>query len=281
MSYKLICLDLDGTLLTSQHTISEANLAVLRALEDQGIRIAIVSGRSGYDAKHHARTISNKTFYIGSNGAIVGNVATGEIIAETNISKGNLRKIVSYARETRIKPIVFTKNETIIHGPRDYFMHLYLNRKHKTKMNAYLRFVPSHRKMKCLIAHEDTGIQKVVFFITNKYKADQIEKELKAQDDFEVARTSLICFEVTEKGMNKSDGIRRLIEHLNIKKEEVMAFGDSENDYAMLSYVGYGVAMGNAPNRIKAVADKITDTNDQDGVANELKNIFSDISYSS
>ncbi len=118
------------------------------------------------------------------------------------------------------------------------------------------------------------SFKKLFFFISNRKKATSAKQVLEAYQDFEVAVTSEICFEITEKGMNKSYGVKKLIEHIQIPVEKVIAFGDSENDREMLKYVGLGVAMGNAPAEIKAIAKTITDTNDQDGVAKLLHQLY-------
>lgn len=273
VSYKLICFDLDGTLLNSKHQISEQTLTVLRNLEKIGVKLAIVTGRPGYDSKHHAMLISNNTYYIGSNGAVVGSVKGNQIISEVAFKQKHLKTLMHLAVEHKIKPVLFTSHQTIIHGTRDYLLHLLLFR----MTHNHLKFIPKMCQLTDFM-HQNTGhIQKVVFFIFNHKKALALEKVFKAFPEFEVARTSNICFEVTEKGINKSFGLKKLVRHLNIHQDEVMAFGDSENDRAMLLYAGHGVAMGNAPPAIQSIADKVTDTNDQGGVIKELKTIFKHI----
>ena len=90
-------------------------------------------------------------------------------------------------------------------------------------------------------------------------------------EDFNAFSSSPFFFEITNKAVDKGAGLSHLAQSLNIKQEEVIACGDESNDYSMIKYAGLGVAMGNAIDRVKAVANYITDTNDNDGVAKVIE----------
>lgn len=268
--YKLVCLDLDGTLLNSKHQISKETLKTLREVERKGVKIAVVTGRAGYDAKYHAELISDQAYYIGSNGSIVGNVSDG-IIYQDFMSKEKLLKLLKISIEIGVKPVFFTAEKTIIHSFKDYVMHRTFVGKMNRKFLNNLHFIPIAKRLETFIMDKNTAIQKVLFFISNKKRGSLAERKLRQNNEFELAITSDFCYEVTAIGMNKSQGIKKLMKHLNIKRENIIAFGDSENDREMLKFVGHGVAMGNAPIKIQSIADTITNTNDQDGVAKVLK----------
>ncbi len=112
--YKLICLDLDGTLLNSKHVISAPTLRILRRAERQGIKIAIVTGRAAYDAKAYAKMISDSTYYIGSNGAIVGRTSDDKIIKETALTCRHLNELLDVSDKVGLKPILFTEDYSYI-----------------------------------------------------------------------------------------------------------------------------------------------------------------------
>ena len=82
--------------------------------------------------------------------------------------------------------------------------------------------------------------------------------------------TANFYYEYCPKGINKGTSIRMAMEKLHIRPQEVIAFGDAENDISMLEYAGIGVAMGNATEKVKEIADEVTDTNDNDGIAKSL-----------
>ena len=272
--YELICLDLDGTLLNSKHQISERTLETLRRIEARGTKIAIVTGRPGYDARYHAKLISDQTYFIGANGTIAGHVALEELILEESMTKNSVSVLRSLAQEIGVKPTVFTREQTLIHSFRDYMIHKVMVKAFQKSHSKNLRYIQGTRKFYSCIEDDSLPIQKAVFFIKSKKKAALTEKLLRNHPQFELAITSRNCFEITEKGKNKSHGIKKLAEHLGVKREKVIAFGDSENDREMLKYVGCGVAMGNAPETIKAVANHITGTNDEEGVAGFLQQLY-------
>lgn len=272
--FKLICLDLDGTLLNSKHRISEMSMKVLRQAERKGIKIAIVTGRAAYDAKYYAKMISNNAYFIGANGAIVGNVADNTIISEKTFSMKNLNILMKIVELQGLKPVLMTINKIYINGVIDYLIHLYHLMLLKNKQKDHFAFIPNKKQLKKILKEKDRKIHKAIFFIFNKNRRKKNEQIFRNSKELEIAVTSKVCFEVTEKGINKSYGIRKLIEHLGIDKSEVIAFGDSENDLKMLKYVGFGVAMGNATKHIKSIADYITETNDNEGIALVLKDII-------
>lgn len=273
-TYKLICLDLDGTLLNSKHKISRETMMVLQRLEDRGVTIAIVTGRPAYDAKKHAQMISQNAYYIGSNGAIVGHGTSDALIAEKALSKGHLKTLMEIAHTLKLKPILFTADHIYINGLRDFLLHLYYGI--MTGLDRYdrIRYVPSKRQLNQIGQHLEQAFYKAIFFVPNRRKLRHIEPILRAHQAFEMALTSDVCVEITERNMNKSQGVRRLAEHLGIEQSQIVAFGDSENDVEMLKYVGLGVAMGNGGSHVKAIADQITQSNDEEGVAVTLKQLF-------
>ncbi len=101
--YELICLDLDGTLLNSKHRMSELSIKTLRQVEKLGVKIAIVTGRPGYDAQYHAKLISNQAYYIGSNGTVAGCVGLDEMILEESISKDRLDLLSLISKQIGVK----------------------------------------------------------------------------------------------------------------------------------------------------------------------------------
>lgn len=272
--YQLICLDLDGTLLNSKHQMTERTINTLRQVEALGVKIAIVTGRPAYDARYHANLISDQAYFIGANGTVAGHTSMSDLILEEAISKENLRQLRMIAKQIGVKPVVFTRDQTVIHGLGDYIMHHFMVKAFRNVHSKNLRYISKEKHFYAFIEEDNIAIQKVCFFITDHKKANLAQKLLSEHSDFELAITSKICFEITQKGMNKSHGIKKLTQYLDIKREKVIAFGDSENDREMLKYVGHGVAMGNAPQTIKAVANAITDTNDEDGVAQFLHQIY-------
>ena len=110
-------------------------------------------------------------------------------------------------------------------------------------------------------------------FIDQKEQIDTFQEtyEEALSQRFHTIRSQPILFEILPKGVNKATGLKALAEHLGISRQEVMAIGDENNDIEMIEYAGLGVAMGNAPDTIKALADVTTTSNEEDGVATAIK----------
>jgi Cof subfamily protein (haloacid dehalogenase superfamily) len=104
----------------------------------------------------------------------------------------------------------------------------------------------------------------------NEDKLKEIRDELKEIDDIELASSSRHNIEITRKGVSKGRAVEVLGSYYNIKREEIVAIGDSENDLTMIEYAGLGIAMGNAIDVVKVKADYITDTNNNDGVVKAI-----------
>lgn len=272
--YRLVCMDLDGTLLDENHKINDFTLEVLREVEKKGVVLAVSTGRDGFDAKHHAAYISPNSYYIGANGTVVGKVSDHRLIAENPMDPRLAARLLLYAKQEKIKTVISTTDRMIMYGLRLFVSYyLYVMKKHK----HILEKMGLVKNIDLFIRKNMEGrvkVQKLLFFIFDEAKMLKVKAAVEAMADYEVARTTKECLEMTVKGMNKSVGVEALVRELGIHKEQVIAFGDSENDRAMLSYVGLGIAMGNAPEGIKEVAKIVASPNTQNGVAMMLKEIF-------
>ncbi len=270
--YKLICLDLDGTLFNSGHKIGKETLQTLRSIETSGVKLAIATGRAGFEAQYFARAISKNAYYVAANGAVVGSTADERILFQEDMRRSTIRMLLDISKEIRLYPVFYASDKMIIHHRRDYLTHLlYLLRANPHHFSR-VHWIRSGGQLEKALLQTKSGVSKATFFRMDAARAGIAKKRLEA--GFELAIYMDSMYEVTEKGMNKSWGIQKLARHLGIQRSEIMAFGDSENDREMLKYVGCGVAMGNASAEIKAIADRVADTNDHEGVAKTLKEVL-------
>ena len=121
-----------------------------------------------------------------------------------------------------------------------------------------------------IIAQENRAMDKVQGLFADMKEREQAWQELKQFDSLELVGSLKYNIEINAAGVNKGKGLLELGEILGISREEIMAFGDGDNDIAMLREVGFGVAMENADEEVKAVADYVTGSNDEDGVAKAI-----------
>ncbi len=271
--YKLVCLDLDGTLLTSERKIDEETLLYLRKLSEEGVHIAIATGRPAYDAKYHAKLVNDQTYFICSNGSAGGYTKSKKLLFEACFDRESIVELCDIAKQSKTKPVFYTKNYIICTGIRELVLHHYFMFKSGADRPKSLKFAPGINAFLKLYNKNDLKIQKSIFFVFNDNMLKNVNS-LMSDEKFEKAQTSKECFEISKKGVNKSFGVQKLAEELGVKPEEVIAFGDSENDREMLKFVGKGVAMWNSPKVIRDIADEITDSNDEQGILIKLKEVF-------
>lgn len=260
MNYKLIALDLDGTLLTTDKKISQKNKEVLQKAMEKGVHVVLASGRPVNGMKNAAQELGlyQKDNYILSfNGGRIINIKTGECLFQADLPEGYLEKCHELAQKCGIGFVTYKGNDILITNDDNEYIQL------EQRLNQLTRISPEN-------------IEEYVNFPVAKYlmagdpalveKAEPIFKEM-AGEALNVFRSDPFFLEILPPGIDKAFGLEKLIQILNIKREEVIACGDGYNDITMLKYAGLGVAMQNANDQAKAAADEITLSNDEDGVA--------------
>ena len=257
---KLIALDLDGTLLTTDKKLTDRTKAVLKAARDRGIKVVLTTGRPlkamdfflhelGTDGQEDEYTI---TF----NGGLVQK-NTGEILDKTVFSIDDVARLYEETEKLGL-PLDAISEGTVYQIQSDQES-LY------AKFNPALTFVPA--------AFEDLSSQMtynkcVTAFAQEPLDAaiQQISPEL--FDQYEIFKSRELLLEWSPKNVHKATGLAKLIKHLGINQSQVMACGDEANDLSMIEWAGLGVAMQNAVPAVKAVANVITPmTNDEEAVA--------------
>lgn len=268
-NYKLICCDLDGTLLTSKNKIESEAMTLLRQLQDKGVHVAITTGRAGFDARSHAELISDKTYYMGSNGAVIGN--KDQIIYDSSMSTDEKTKVFDLIATHRFKPIFVTKDRIYVYHWAHYIFHKFFY--HRGRPGDVINYIPKMDNLKKEVMKDTCKVHKVITLPKWKKSSRLLSASIKKLNAFELAITPGNVFEITGQGISKGSGVKRLCDHLSIDMSEVVAFGDSQNDIDMLESVGLGVAMDNASDQVKTYADRITKSHNDKGVAFVLKDL--------
>ena len=250
---KLIVTDLDNTLLKSDKSISRYTAEILCKCREKGILISFASARAESAMTRFIDLIS-PDFLISSGGATIS--VHGKIIHKTLISRENVKTILEMSRS-------FTNGKGLItldctDGYYCNFIPTDADRGASAKYSDFVDF--------------DIPCYKITVVLEKDEWVEQILQECK--DCYYVSYTGETWRKFATKGADKGNALRILCSHLNIDLSETVAFGDDCNDLEMLKTADIGVAMGNAIDKIKAIADYVTDTNDNDGVAKWLeKNI--------
>ncbi|WP_288479572.1 Cof-type HAD-IIB family hydrolase [uncultured Clostridium sp.] len=269
MAIKLICTDMDGTLLNTDHTVSDKNKATLKKAIDKGIIIAISTGRLFTSANFYRELIGINTPIISSNGAYIKDRNTNKVIYENGLSLEETIEIYTILKNYNLS-IFFNTWDTAISDKEFLNNHAYLisnegitNEEDKTKFIV-------EKDLINVLNKKNGEILKAICIDYSKENIKEIQlarKEIEKLDKYEVVCSSPYNFEIMKKGTSKGNAVKTLAEMLGINKEEIMCIGDSENDLSMIEYAGVGVAMGNALDIVKEKAKYITLDNDHSGVA--------------
>lgn len=276
MKFKMIAMDMDGTLLTTEKEVSERTKKILKQAADIGVKLVVCTGRIFASARIYAEIIGTKAPIIASNGAYIREKDRDEVIYKKNLSKEELIKIVRLVKEYGFYPHLFTSDtiysEKLIFSSRAY-----------DKWNEGL---PEEERVKIRItgdlekAIEEDGDEmfKVVVLtdMEDIEKLGALRREIETDVNVDVMSSWTNNIEVVSKGISKGNAVKILADYYGIEREEIICVGDNENDLSMIKYAGLGIAMGNATEELKAAAKYVTDTNDEDGVANAIEKFILD-----
>lgn len=273
--YKLVCIDMDGTLLNKNHKVSLENRKALKEALDKGVRVAISTGRVYPTVEIYSKLLGINVDVICSNGAYIKERDSEDIIFKSTLSEELFNKIYDLIRKYNFLAYFDTVDgiisETKIPDNDSYrLMNTWVNEE-KIKLYEISDFREAFKD-------EKHSILKVILIQTKISKSFE-----DAKSDLEgISKIGDLAFswggalEIMERGTTKGNAVKMLAKKLNIKKEEIICIGDSGNDLSMLEEAGLAVAMGNAGDNIKKYADFITDTNENSGVAKVINKFILD-----
>lgn len=250
---------MDGTLLREDKTISEGTKIAIEAAKKKGVKIVLATGRPTEGIRSYLEELdllSGEDFVVCYNGAVVQNTKTKEIINRTVLSGTDLHELYELSKELSVNIHAFSKEGCITPELTKYsVLEGEINNIPVITVD-YKDIAKEEEIIKIMMVEEPEILQKAI---------DSLPKEL--YEKYTVVRSAPFFLEFLNKKVNKGTGVKALANSLGIKKEEVICMGDAGNDEHMIRYAGLGVAMGNAFEEIKGMADFVTKTNDEDGVA--------------
>ena len=254
---KALFFDIDGTLVSFQtHAIPTSTIEALTRAHEKGIQIFIATGRPTLIINNLGELQSRGLIdgYITMNGGYcyVGN----EIIYKSPILPAEVQTMARISQEKGYACIFVGEHEAWVCQPDDELRQIFYN-------FLGVKEFPE-------VSFEEATSHEI-YQLTPFFSAED-EKEIAFQmPDCEFGRWYHTFVDITAKGNTKQNGIDQFIKHFGFKLEETMAFGDGGNDIGMLRHAGIGVAMGNAKDDVKASADYVTASVDEDGIAKALK----------
>ena len=280
--YKLVAIDLDGTLLNSYGEVSENTKEEIKKAIENGIEVVLASGRPISSVEDLANELQANHYLISGNGAIVYDMYKKEVVYDKFLSKEQVLNIVKICEENSIYYNIYTENEVLTKSLNYNTLFYYSENTHKqeekrTNINI-LTDVYDY-----ILKSNDQKYLKVTVCDQSQIVFASIIKKLRTINDIDVLDVAHMskkiiksgteevlveyCYtEITNKNVNKWTALEYIMKEKNIDRSEVAAIGDNINDKEMIEEAGLGVAMGNSTPAIKEVANVEVGTNNEEGV---------------
>lgn len=258
--YKLIAIDMDGTLLNNDKKISKRTFDTIQDAKSQGIKVVLASGRPLQGLTPHLELLGltdENDFVISYNGSVVQRVGSGEIIHQTSLSGDDAKLLQKTAHDLDVFIHAFSPEKGLITHKTNEWTEI------ESKINAmpvtqtdFQQLDSNESVVKVMMVAEPTVLDKAI-----------LNLPLYLKEKYTVVRSAPFFLEFLHPQSNKGVGVSRLAEILDLDAEQVICIGDAENDHHMMKFAGLAVAMENADQETKDLADYITLSNEQDGVA--------------
>ena len=288
LSYKLLAIDLDGTLLNSYGEISDENKRAIKKAQENGIEVVLASGRVPDSIERYAKEIDSQKFLIAGNGTILKDIQKNEIIYDNFISKEKALKIIRMCEENSVFCNVYTQ-KTIITKELNYNVQYYYyeNSKKDDELRTNINVVNDIYKYVEQI--NTSPISKINICDENKIIFNSIVNKLKRINGVTILDVEHMSKKVIKKGSefidlqyyyteitneiaDKWEAIKELARIMNIQKKEIIAIGDNINDEKMINNAGLGIVMGKSALSVRQNKNIVTKSNNENGVAYAIYN---------
>lgn len=261
--FRAIALDLDGTLTNHDKVVTPRTRQALLKAQEQGAIIILASGRPTYGIVPVAECLELEKrggYILSYNGGNIVNAKTGEKLFSQFLPDAVIPILYKYAREHRYALLGYAGNEIITEMPDDPYVkeESRINKMNIRKVDNLLDALEPH-PTKLLMTGDPTDM----------LKAEEELVEILGEK-MDIFRSAPFFLELVPKGIDKAQSLLRLLAKINLTPADLMAFGDGYNDLSMLKLAGVGVAMANAAPEVRADADYVTLSNEEDGVAEAL-----------
>ena len=260
--YKLVAVDLDGTLVTDDKRLTSKTVEVIKNASKKGVKVMISSARSFYRLEKFIDELGLRNeeqcticFY----GSMIVENTIGKVLYSKSLEAYEVKEIIELGKRLDVPMMLYAKEMNFV----EEIPEIVAKNKNSRGINFYIGDFN-----KTDFGEEENQIYRIAFIdkperildIRNKMPKEFFEK-------YEITSSVPEYIEFVKKGIKKSEAIKFIMEKYNIKQDEVIAIGDGENDIEMIKFAGLGIAMENAKDDVKKVADDVTTSNNHDGVA--------------
>ncbi|WP_326513795.1 Cof-type HAD-IIB family hydrolase [Clostridium intestinale] len=277
---KVIIMDVDGTLTNSEKKITEKTKKTLIRAQEEGVILVLASGRPTSGLMDYAKELKMDKHHgllVSFNGAKVIECQTNKLLFNETMSVKEGQAVLEHMKKFDVKPMIDKDDYLFVNDVYDCYV------QYKDKPFNVIQYESRGGKFKLcekddLAAFADYPLNKILTAGDPEYLKENYEEMMDPfKDTLSCMFTGAFYFEFTAKGIDKAKALDTVLIPMGYKKEEMMAFGDGHNDASMIKYAGIGIAMANAVEDLKQVADEVTLSNEEDGIAYALSKYFEDL----
>ena len=260
MKYKMLVLDMDDTLLTDDHTISNENAEMLAKAQELGVYVILASGRPTPAMIAYAKELKmDNSYMISYNGAVITDLKEDKIIFEQTLTQEQIHDLYDYSLKSNTHIITYLDGKIVSETDSEYIeIEKNITGLEHNKVLSFKEEVKSGA-IKCILLEEPAYLK-------------EVEKDLRAtMPHLSVCMSKPFFLEVAQNGIDKGASIKFLAEKLNILQSEIIAVGNAGNDLTMIHYAGLGVWVDNVDPELRDQGDVIVASNNDHGVAEVVR----------
>lgn len=263
---KLLALDMDGTLLNSKKEIPEENIAAIHKAIETGVKLVLCTGRPPFGVKPYFERLGlaqENEYVIVDNGCAIHQTSDWTVIDWVALNTEDIHYLYNLTKNRPIQLTLFDEEHYFVVGEAPSPI--------VVRDTGYVFTTPTVISIEEATSGKFTMFQ--AMFLGEKEVVDSFEADFSTEicRRFSGVRSQDVIYEVMPAGVTKAFALEKLAKKLGIPSEDIMALGDANNDLEMLKFSGLGIAMGNASDYVKSLADYVTDSNDKNGVAKTIE----------
>ena len=256
----MLVLDMDDTLLTDDHTISNENKVMLAKAQELGVYVILASGRPTPAMLAYAIELQlDNSYMISYNGAVITDLKTDKVIFEQTLTQEQIHELYDYSLKSNTHIITYVDGKIVSETDSEYIeIEKNITGLAHNKVVSFKEEVQSSA-VKCILLEEPSYLK-------------EVEKDLKAaMPHLSVSMSKPFFLEVAQNGIDKGASIKFLAEKLNILQSEIIAVGNAGNDLTMIEYAGLGVWVDNVDPELRDKGDFVVASNNNHGVAEVVR----------